>query len=249
MAPQTVPRILGSAPEPKVKTPVGDTPVIPVLLLIAGGYLAWFGVHYWRDKTTKWPTDPIKDILQGKPQPNSKPQETAIQLLADVESSTGGGGAAGGSSSATGSEIADDALKYVGAGYVWGGNADKPGNWDCSSFVSYVLGHDLDIPLPGGNWGNPGFPPHAHGPTTVTYLVYGHPIGRAEVQAGDLIVWQTHMGIAISNNEMVSARDPQEGTGKDTIDGDIPGETPHFRRVTAKQTPASVIGGSTVRTQ
>lgn len=48
-----------------IKTPVGNAPVIPVAMIITGFYLAWFGVHYWR-RDVKWPSDPVKSILQGK---------------------------------------------------------------------------------------------------------------------------------------------------------------------------------------
>lgn len=220
-----------------VKTPVGDAPVIPLVILMSGLFLAWFGVHYWRSDV-KYPTVPVKDVLQGKGvTPVSKPPSVSAQLAADVQAlnpdnSSGTSGSTAGSS-ATGSAIADDALKYVGQGYVWGGNADKPGNWDCSSFVSYVLGHDLNMNLPGGKWGDPGFPPHAHGPTTLQYLLFGQPVNANQVQAGDLIVYNTHIGIAVSSTEMVSAEDQAQGTGKSTITGMTSslGETPHFRRV------------------
>lgn len=51
-----------------VKTPAGDAPVVPILILSFGAYLTWFGVHYWRSETA-WPSDPIKAVLTGKPIP------------------------------------------------------------------------------------------------------------------------------------------------------------------------------------
>lgn len=45
-----------------------DAPVVPVVLIMLGGYLSWFGIHYWRSDT-KWPTDPVKAILTGNPLP------------------------------------------------------------------------------------------------------------------------------------------------------------------------------------
>ncbi len=223
---------------PDIKTPVGDAPVIPVILIMAGFYLAWFGIHYWRTDV-KYPSTPVKDVLQGKgvtPASNVPPSIHAV-LAADVQGLQPDSGSAGGSSpaasSATGSAIADAALKYKGQGYVWGGPADHPGNWDCSSFVSYVLGHDLGLALPGGKYGDPGFPPHAHGPTTLTYLLFGTAINSSQVAAGDLIVYNTHIGIAISSTDMISAEDPQQGTGVSSISGMTSslGEIPHFRRV------------------
>lgn len=216
----------------EISTPLGDAPVIPLVILGTGMYLTWFGVHYWRSDT-RWPTDPVKAVLTGKPVPgqSSAPPESA-ELTADIQAFGGGSGSSGtAAAGATGSSIADDALKYKGAGYVWGGNASSTGNWDCSSFVSYVLGHDLGLPLPGGHWGDPGFPPHAHGPTTVQYMLYGTGINLKDVQAGDLIVSTEHMGIAISPTQMISAQDPQLGTGTGTFPAGFPGGPPVYRRV------------------
>lgn len=207
----------------KVRTPIGNAPLLPVMLLIGGAYLAWFGAHYWRDKQIKWPSDPLKSVLTGKGVPTPQPATTVRAELATVvgaASSTGGGAASTNFGGSTGSQIADDALKYEGTGYVWGGNADKPGNWDCSSFVSYVLGHDLHMPLPGGKWGDPGFPPNAHGPTTTTYRLFGTQINRAQVAAGDLIVWSDHIAIAVSATHAISAHSPSIGTKVSDIDAE-----------------------------
>ena len=80
---------------PKAKTPVGDAPVVPVILIGAGGYLAWFGVHYWRSDV-RWPTDVIKAVLQGKPLPDRKGTPTADQqaVLAAAKAQISGASAA-----------------------------------------------------------------------------------------------------------------------------------------------------------
>jgi hypothetical protein len=49
----------------KIKTPVGDAPILPLLLIGLGGYLMWFAVKYWRDANVHYPSDPVKSILQG----------------------------------------------------------------------------------------------------------------------------------------------------------------------------------------
>jgi hypothetical protein len=63
---------------------MGRAPVIPVVLLGAGIYLAWFAVHYW-GSDTKWPTDPVKAVLQGKPLPGATGQQSAAAIAAEVE--------------------------------------------------------------------------------------------------------------------------------------------------------------------
>lgn len=216
----------------KITAPGGASPVIPVALLMIGGYLSWFAIHYFKSDV-KWPTDPIKSVLTGgdiSTVTYSGEQQRIGAVKANLAQAAG---IAGNSAAGTGNPVVAAAQKYVGSGYVWGGSANAVGDWDCSSFVSYVLGHDLGLPLPGGHWGDPGFPPNSHGPTTGSYLLYGSPIDRAAVTAGDLVVWSTHIGIAISNTQIISARDPQEGTGVSSIDGTTSslGETPSFRRI------------------
>lgn len=231
-----------------IHTPAGDAPVIPVVIMSLGAYLMWFGVHYWRTDTA-WPSDPVKAVLTGKPipEPDRSSDEAALKGVITSAPPPGAagtavgeaagrviGGVAGGgaSASASGDAIAKAALNYIGQGYVFGGKADRPGNWDCSSFTSYVLGHDLGQPLPGGKWGDPGFPPHAHGPTTVNYMMFGKPISASQAAKGDLVVSSTHMGIVVGENTYVSAKTPAAGTGLGLFNKSFPGGTPVFRRVT-----------------
>lgn len=232
-----------------IRTPIGTAPVLPVMMMSLGAYLTWFGIHYWRSDT-KWPTDPLKAVLTGKPipVPDRSAAEEAIQgiessdkaLAAAAAAGAAGGGlsnqptgpAAGSKATGGGNEIAAKALKYIGSGYVLGGNASRVGLWDCSSFVSFVLGHDLGYNLPGGKWGDPGFPPHAHGPTTREYMLFGKPIAASQVQKGDLIVSSTHMGIVVTEGSYMSAKTPILGTGLGLYTKSFPGGTPVFRRVT-----------------
>ncbi len=224
------------------RTPLGDAPVIPVALMAIGAYLAWFSIHYWASDT-KWPTDPLKSLLTGKGIP-APDKSTFTDTLASISGAAATGSTAGSGSGSgdtvtgtlktTGEGVAVDAMKYVGAGYVWGGNASSIGNWDCSSFVSYVLGHDLGKSLPGGGtWGGTGYPPNAHGPTTLDYMMFGTPVTQSAVQAGDLIVSSEHMGIAISSTQYVSARTPQLGVGVDYFPDGFPSGPPVYRRVTS----------------
>jgi len=80
---------------PDIKTPVGDAPVVPVILLITGGYLAWFGIHYFKDIKTIWPSTPVKDVLQGKGIPAAAPDQTTAQIDQQITSATAGGASIG----------------------------------------------------------------------------------------------------------------------------------------------------------
>jgi cell wall-associated NlpC family hydrolase len=203
---------------------------MPVNLVALGAIAAGSVFTYAGIKGLSIP-DAVQGIVQGR-SPATLPQKYAIDPPVSTPPATGSQAVAGGS--ATGQAIANDALKYNGTGYHYGGPADKPGNWDCSSFVSYVLGHDLGQPLPGGSWGDPGMPPHTHGPTTTSYRGFGRAISRGEVAAGDLIVWPDHIGIAINNSTMINARSSTTGTGLSSIDGTtryFHGTEPVYRRV------------------
>lgn len=134
--------------------------------------------------------------------------------------------------------IAGEALKYAGQGYVYGGPAAHPGDWDCSSFVSYVLGHDLRLKLPGGgSFGDPGYPPHTHGPVVTSYASWSGAARVRSPSAGDLCCWagegvNGHIGIAIDGQRMISALDSADGTKVTRIDAvRKPGVPLVFRRV------------------
>ena len=63
----------------------GSGTILPLVILGVGGYLAWFGVKYWRSQTVAWPSDPIKAILQGKPLPSTTAAATASAQLSAFE--------------------------------------------------------------------------------------------------------------------------------------------------------------------
>lgn len=109
------------------------------------------------------------------------------------------------------SAIASDALKYVGTRYVWGGH--DPSGWDCYGFLTYVLHHDLGYNLPNNT--------HS-GYLEMLAWSGAHAIPKAQVQAGDLIIWPTHCGIAVSSTEMISAENPSKGTIVNTFAGGGP---------------------------
>lgn len=140
-------------------------------------------------------TGGLRSLLTGK-----QPGGQEIYPLGSSE--TAQEGSAG---TATGNAIADAALAYQGSGsvYQWGGGSPK--GWDCSGFVNWVIGHDLGLPIPGHRNGRY----TGHGPVTWQWATFGSGIGRKRVQAGDLVVWPAfHMGIAISNTQMINAPGP-----------------------------------------
>ena len=198
---------------------------------VAGGVLlAWSGIKGNRV------TDVLRELLSGK-----QPSNTNAYPIAG---SSGTGGFQG---SATGSAIAQDALQYQGHKYLYGGPSNVNGGWDCSSFVSWVLGHDLGLQIPGGSWSKVTNNGGSHGPTTLSYLAWsgastvGH--SASDAQAGDLCVWQSHMGIAIGGGRMISALNPSLGTEVTTISGGAPfGELLFVRRLSAAGSPAAQQG-------
>lgn len=191
----------------------------------AGFVLLWSGV---KNATLK---DTLTSFLKGQA-PTANPTGSVTIGLDSESSSSSSSGTAGTTSSA----IANDALKYVGHKYVFGGSpgTNGQGGWDCSSMVNWVLGHDLGMRLPGES--TAGYSGTSHGPTTVGYLGWS---GASTIsnkasaaQPGDLCVWQTHIGIATGGGNMVSALDEAEGTKETTIgEGSPSGELLFVRRI------------------
>jgi cell wall-associated NlpC family hydrolase len=176
------------------------------------------------------PIEALRVLITGK-SPTTAPIANPIQT--DYGVSGGASPGALGTGTPGGQAIAQDALNYQGHPYLYGGAPGPQGvnPWDCSSFINWVLGHDFGVTLPGEN--TPGYNGTVHGPTTLGYLVWGgaKTIPYAQAQPGDLAVWQTHIGIFISQTEMISAEDAQLGTGISQVQGAIPGELLVVRRI------------------
>lgn len=174
-----------------------------------GSVFVWSGIKGWSILGT------ASDLILGNA-PNQ-----AVSPLTVPGADTGGGGTVGASATAVGGQIAATALAYQGHAYQFGGAPGKDGGspWDCSSFVNYVVGVKLGLAIPGYNAG--AYDGSSHGPPTGTWGVWNgltH-ISRGDVQAGDIIVWLNHMGIALDNTTMISALNPDIGTKKTPIEG------------------------------
>jgi NlpC/P60 family len=136
--------------------------------------------------------------------------------------------------------IASTGLRYKGIPYLWGGYLPSTG-WDCSGFVSYVLGNRLRLGLPNGqSWTGTG-----HGPVAAQYKAWRGAVTVKSPAAGDLCCWLTHVGIYLGNGQMVSALDPKYGTAVTAVKGNgPPGEPLSYRRVKETAGAAGTGGGT-----
>jgi hypothetical protein len=200
---------------PVISTPGGEAPVIPVMLILLGAYLAWFGAHYWRDKRTIWPSDPVKDVLQGRGLPAPDRRDSVAQQVAKTSPAGHYDG------TVTGKAIAAAIERYKGkVPYRWG--KASPRGWDCSGAPNYVVCHICKLSIPGSQGGT--FTGQEHGPNVADWLAWDGVRPVAEPAPGDLVCWgpNQHMGIAISATHMISAEDPKYGTAEAAIAGFFP---------------------------
>jgi len=204
-------------------------PVKASYLLVAGGG----AIILYSGLTGKRWTATLRNVISGKPIPKttSLPILTAAQAYAYGQ----GGVPASAAGSSTGSAISDDALRYVGTWrYVWGGAPGNGQRGDCSSFANAVIGRDLKLAIPLYRPGT--YHGQSHGPNTLIWLAWSgcFTIHRNDVAAGDLAVWQTHMGIFTGPNSVVSALDVNDGVKNLSVSATAPfGEKLICRRLKA----------------
>ena len=125
-SPETISKPEVSA-KPRMRTkPTRDVgQVVPLFMIGIGLYLSWFGVHYWRDSSVKWPTDPIKAALTGKGLPTAtKPPswESVISSNASIaEQVNTSGNPPGGDTGASNATAAQNQAtgKLLAARYGW----------------------------------------------------------------------------------------------------------------------------------
>ena len=94
--------------------------------------------------------------------------------------------------SALGQQIVNEASKYLGVPYVWGGTT--PSGFDCSGLVQYIMkGLGIDISR-----------------VTQTQCKEGTPVAKGDLQPGDLVFFENngdvhHVGIYIGSGQMIHA--------------------------------------------
>jgi cell wall-associated NlpC family hydrolase len=142
--------------------------------------------------------------------------------------------------------IAQDALKYAGHGYTFGG-VPANGQWDCSSFVNMVVGMDLGMAIPGYNAGK--YDGKTHGPVVMDWATWTGATTVSSPQQDDLCVWAGfgalgHIGIATDPQHMISALNTHSGTVHTPIAGYGPGSVPViYRRLVDTAGNASTSAG------
>lgn len=180
---------------------------LSVAYCVMGGTLLFSGI---KGSTI---SDTVKGIFTG--------DLNSIQATETISITNG---SSGGSSSptpigasASGQQIIGTAMKYNGHKYRFGGPSNPTDGWDCSSFVSYVLGHDLGMLLPGGQtWAHATSNGASHGPVADQFASTPNfkKVGNSPLsnEPGDLLVWTGHVGFGTGNGGMFSAFDTQLGT-------------------------------------
>jgi cell wall-associated NlpC family hydrolase len=179
-----------------------------------GVLFVWSGIKGWSVLAT------MGDLITGvKPnQPVANPLSSGTAGVASPSALSGiyqGPAISGG--------IASIAVQYQGHAYIFGAAPGRDGSrpWDCSSFVNWVVGVKGNRAIPGNAPGQ--YTGTTHGPPTGMWAAWSgmDTIKRSQVQAGDILLWAGHMGIAISNTQMISALNPRITTKITTIDAGV----------------------------
>lgn len=170
----------------------------------AGGILVYFGIN----DVDFLPG--LRDLLHGKIPQGRAPKRNidyteSGRVLPGTPSDPNSPNFRGTANGGPGSQAAQDVRKYLGIRYKFGGAQNPTAGFDCSGLVNWVLGHDMNMTLPGQS--RPGFSGKDHGPVTTDYYAWSGAtdVGRSQCQAGDLVCWTTHIGIAVSATRFIAA--------------------------------------------
>lgn len=203
---------------------------------LALGYISVGSILVWSGVENQTIQNTLTSILQGKTPTAGSQTDNLDPLLNQVGGATEASDPSGTAAlqAAGGSGLVGDALQGVGHAYSYGGAPGTDGSrpWDCSSFMNYVIGVEGKQAIPGYAAGR--YSGSTHGPPTGAWLLWSGVTGIAKTQLapGDLIVWQTHMGMYVGNGNMVSALNESIGTRVTTIAGGSPGgEIPFYKRL------------------
>lgn len=123
-------------------------------------------------------------------------EEEAARLQAESEEAARKAAEEAAAKAQTGQAIVDYACQFIGNPYVWGGTSLTEGA-DCSGFVQSVFAH-FGISLPRTTWDMENV---------------GTPVSYDQAVAGDLILYDGHVGIYMGNGEIVNAINSQRGIG------------------------------------
>lgn len=123
-------------------------------------------------------------------------EEEAARLQAEAEEAARKAAEEAAAKAQTGQAIVDYACQFIGNPYVWGGTSLTEGA-DCSGFVQSVFAH-FGISLPRTTWDMENV---------------GTPVSYDQAVAGDLILYDGHVGIYMGNGEIVNAINSQRGIG------------------------------------
>jgi len=173
----------------------------------------------------------IQAVVMGKA-PSTTPNVNQIKETQIAP--TGAPNPVGAQPGASTSDLPSIALQDVGHCYHYGGAPGLNGQscWDCSSACNWWVGHRAGFAIPGMQPGE--YNGSEHGPATPSWFFFGNPVGGINnAQPGDIIVWQTHMGIYLGGDNMISALNPTDGTKVTTVNEAAPfGEIMNIRRLT-----------------
>lgn len=205
---------------------------------VKGGYLALAGggaLLVWSGLAGKSWSSVLRTVLNGRKPETALTAYTIHGTPASALTGPGGGVAASGANVGPGAgSLASSALAAVGQWtYVFGG-APANGVVDCSSLMNEIIGDEHNLAIPTFAAGT--YKGQTHGPPTTVWLVWSgcFTVQRQDMLPGDLAVWQTHMGMIVGKEEMVSALNPSLGVLKTSVTGAAPpGEFLRIRRLKA----------------